>query len=98
MKQRPDGCKEFTERLFAAIVQPLVPDSRIAKHFGIARLTDDIATACIATEITGAPGRISLALDSNSLDQVAAAVLLHRIDDSLARKLFPFPSIWKGSC
>lgn len=57
----------------------------------------DMATACIATEITGAPVRISLTLDSNSPEQVAAAVLLHRTDAPLARKLFPgFPLDLEG--
>ena len=60
-------------------------------------LAADMAMACIATEITGAPVRVSLTLDSNAPEQVAAAVLLRRADDPLARKLFPgFPLDLEG--
>lgn len=57
----------------------------------------DAATACIATEVTASPVRLSLSLNSNSPEQVAAAVLLHRFDATLARKLFPgFPLDLEG--
>lgn len=57
----------------------------------------DAATACIGAEIFAGLARISLPLDSNSPEQVAAATLLHRFDDALARKLFPgFPLDLEG--
>jgi nucleoside phosphorylase len=52
-------------------------------------LATDSAIACIATVVLGAPVRASLMVDPGSAEQLAAAVLLHRIDDELGRKLFP---------
>ena len=60
-------------------------------------LASDASMACIATVTLGTPVRASFALDRDSVEQLAVAVLLHRIDDGLARKLFPgFPADVEG--
>lgn len=58
---------------------------------------NDAAVAALITAATGSQIRLSFDLDSNSAEQTAAALLLHRIDDDLARKLFPgFPADLEG--
>jgi hypothetical protein len=60
-------------------------------------LASDASMACVATVTLGTSVRASFALDRDSVEQLAAAVLLHRIDDGLARKLFPgFPADVEG--
>jgi nucleoside phosphorylase len=59
--------------------------------------TADAALASLVTITSGSPVRFSGALDSNGVQQAAAAVLVHRIDEPLARKLFPgFPVDLEG--
>lgn len=63
------------------------------RHF----LATDAAMACIAAAVLGTPVRSSMTLSPDSTEQLATAVLLHRIDDGLARKLFPgFPADLEG--
>lgn len=57
----------------------------------------DSALVTVVTVATGSPVRLSFGLDSSSADQVAAAILLRRIDEELARTLFPgFPGDLEG--
>jgi nucleoside phosphorylase len=59
--------------------------------------TADAAVACLASVVTGFPARLTLALDSGSLDQVAAAALLARAGNEQAHKVFPgFPLDLEG--
>lgn len=55
------------------------------------------ALGAVVAVATGSPVRLSFELDPASTEQLAAALLLHRIDEVLARRLFPgFPSDLEG--
>lgn len=57
----------------------------------------DPALSALVAIATLSPVRLSFDVDGASAEQVAAAVLLHRVDEALARKLFPgFPSDLNG--
>lgn len=57
----------------------------------------DAVTGCVAALTLGKAVHAPLTLDPDSVEQVAAANILHRIDSTLGRKVFPgFPADLQG--